>query len=196
MRCLSVEIVEHLGLEQAEFNMVSLVKPNEKYFSSFIEGIKEFIQIGEFSNSKLENILLRKEIEGISENFDTHNFDFKNNSNFVESSTFWLINSLNEYIGEARIRHNLNENLFIFGGHIGYEIRPSKRLKGFGKIILKESLKEASKLGINNVLLTCNEDNIGSRKIIESNGGILENIVLVQETRRKHCRYWIINNKG
>jgi predicted acetyltransferase len=41
------------------------------------------------------------------------------------------------------------------------------------------------------VLLTCDETNIGSRKLIEANGGQLENAVVVEDSSVKKLRYWI-----
>ena len=61
---------------------------------------------------------------------------------------------------------------------------------GFGRIILKFALDKAKNLGLNKVLLTCDYDNIGSKKIIEYNGGVLENII-EREHGNKILRYWI-----
>jgi predicted acetyltransferase len=89
------------------------------------------------------------------------------------------------------LRHELNERLLQMGGHIGYEIRPSRRRQGYGKLILKYGLEQAKAFGLERVLLTCDEDNLGSRKIIESNGGRLEKIIEVEGWPEQVCRYWI-----
>lgn len=60
---------------------------------------------------------------------------------------------------------------------------------GFGNKILEQALSEAKKLGIKKVLLTCDDDNIGSAKIIEGNGGVLENKIDVEGKTKR--RYWI-----
>lgn len=88
-------------------------------------------------------------------------------------------------VGYGKVRHCLNENLKKHGGHIGYVIRPSCRGKGFGKLMLKKLLSEAAALGIQDVLLTCDEDNLASKRIIESNRGILSSI------DEGNCKYWI-----
>ncbi|GAC1518281.1 MAG: hypothetical protein NVS3B14_20500 [Ktedonobacteraceae bacterium] len=77
------------------------------------------------------------------------------------------------------------------GGHIGYEIRPSRRRQGSGKIILTYGLDRAKDFGLKRVLLTCDEDNLGSRRIIESHGGMLENIVEVEQWPAKVYHYWL-----
>ena len=77
------------------------------------------------------------------------------------------------------------------GGHIGYEIRPSRRKQEYGKLILKYGLEQAKAFALERVLLTCDEDNLGSRKIIESQGGKLEYIIEVERWPVPVCRYWI-----
>ena len=76
------------------------------------------------------------------------------------------------------IRHELNDYLRLFGGHIGYGIVPSERRHGYAKIPLALALPIARSIGIKKVLITCNDTNAGSAKTIESAGGVLENKVL------------------
>ncbi len=110
---------------------------------------------------------------------------------YVPASTFWLIVG-EEVIGRLQIRHELNEHLLKYGGHIGYYIKPSKRRMGYGKEALSLGLIEAGKLGLKKVLVTCDETNIGSRKIIEANGGVLENIIEGESAGQpSKMRYWI-----
>jgi predicted acetyltransferase len=77
------------------------------------------------------------------------------------------------------------------GGHIGYEIRPVKRRQGYGTEILRLGLEKARELGLRKVLVTSDEDNIGSRKIIEHNGGIFENAIEIEGDPVQKLRYWI-----
>jgi predicted acetyltransferase len=79
--------------------------------------------------------------------------------------------------------------LFKFGGHIGYGVRPSYRRQGFATEILRQSLTYIHGLGVTEVLVTCDEDNLGSIKVIESQGGVLENEVEFEGTLKR--RYWI-----
>ena len=108
---------------------------------------------------------------------------------FVPQTEYWLIDG-GEYIGGLYIRHRLTDHLLAIGGHIGYGIRPSKRKQGYGKIILKLGLLKAKELGIEKVLLTCDVTNLGSRKIIEGNGGVFENTV-PHEGNPDKARFWI-----
>ena len=71
------------------------------------------------------------------------------------------------------------------GGHIGYDVRPSARRRGHATSMLAAALPVARGLGIGQALLTCLNDNIGSRKAIEANGGVLDN------ERDGMLRFWI-----
>ena len=77
-------------------------------------------------------------------------------------------------------------------GHIGYEIRPSKRRQGYDTKILRLGLEKARELDLHRVLVTCDEDNIGSKKIIEHNGGMFENAIEIEGDTVKKLRYWIV----
>jgi Predicted acetyltransferase len=102
----------------------------------------------------------------------------------VPQTMYWLyVDGI--LVGYAKLRHCLNDTLQKVGGHIGYAIRPSQRGKGFAKLILKEMLAKAKELGLEEVLLTCMQENAASRKVIEANAGILYDI------EDGECRYWI-----
>ena len=111
----------------------------------------------------------------------------------VPDSTFFLLDEQrNIFIGAANIRHYLNDYLLEYGGHIGDGIRPSERRKGYATELIRLSLLECKKLGIDRVLMVCDKDNIGSRKSIINNGGILEN-EFIDEKGNINQRYWIEN---
>ena len=96
-----------------------------------------------------------------------------------------------EVIGRISIRHVLNEFLLNIGGHIGYGVLAEYRRKGFAKSMLRQALPMAKQLGLNRVLLTCDDNNIGSIRTIEACGGILENTVDAGEGKPLKRRYWI-----
>lgn len=108
----------------------------------------------------------------------------------VPYSTFWLV--VGRYlVGRSTIRHYLTPALEYEGGHVGYDIRPSDRRKGYGTLILKLTLVEARRLGLSRVFLTCDSDNLGSAKIIEKNGGLLRDTAISQRSGKQISRYWI-----
>ena len=94
-----------------------------------------------------------------------------------------------DLIGMVDIRHRLTGYLLQHGGHIGYSVRKSRRREGFGTEILGLALLKCRELGIGRVLVTCAKTNTGSAKIIQKNGGVLENEI--QEETRVTQRYWI-----
>lgn len=108
--------------------------------------------------------------EDLIKNLNNYSNGIMDNPEYVPYTCYVLIEN-DEIVAVGSVRHYLNNYLEKFGGHIGYSVVPSKRLKGYGKIILKELLKEANKLEIEKVLVTCSKSNIGSKKIIEFNKG-------------------------
>lgn len=94
---------------------------------------------------------------------------------FVPATTMWWADG-DEYLGRIAIRHRLTPSLLLLGGHIGYDVRPSARRRGHATAMLAGALVVARGLGIDRVLITCREDNVGSRKVIEANGGVLDDV--------------------
>ncbi|HEY7926376.1 MAG TPA: GNAT family N-acetyltransferase [Candidatus Dormibacteraeota bacterium] len=83
-----------------------------------------------------------------------------------------------------------NERLREVGGHIGYGVRRSARRRGHATAMLRGVLPKAFALGIHPALVTCRTDNLASRRVIEHNGGVLE------DERRGELRYWVPTADG
>lgn len=116
------------------------------------------------------------------------------NPDFVTGEQYLFIRETDrKVVGMIHFRHELNEYLFHFGGHIGYSVVPSERNKGYGSQMLNEMLTEKKESPIKKLLITCNDDNVGSAKVIEHNGGILDNKVLDESDGKLTRRYWIDN---
>lgn len=168
--------------------MARLVRPSQRYRESYLQALQEFHEEGLYLHLDYETIaadfadfvreLLQKEDPA------------KVTPGRVPDSVYWLVEG-NIYIGRVSIRHKLNDFLERIGGHIGYDIRPPKRGKGYGKQILALALPKAREIGLQHVLLTCDKDNIASKKIIESNGGILSGEYKVVEQETPILHYWI-----
>lgn len=103
----------------------------------------------------------------------------------VPGTTLWWVDGT-EYLGRVSIRHRLNERLTEIGGHIGYWVRPSARRQGHGLAIVRAALPIAYGLGIDPALITCDADNVASRRIIERVGGVLD------DRRADALRYWVL----
>ncbi len=113
--------------------------------------------------------------------------------NRCPGKTYFLIRREdNKIVGMINIRHNLNDAMLKFGGHIGYGIRPSERRKGYNKINLYLGLKKVlDDFGLKKVMLDCTVDNIGSDKTIRALGGILERCEVDPTDNDLTNVYWI-----
>lgn len=165
---------------------IKLVRPDIKFKESFLIGLKESHQEGKF---------LFWDYEIISADFSSFVVNMLEKEKMcpyakVPESVFWAIKN-NYYVGRISLRHHLTNDLKIRGGHIGYDVIPSCRRQGIGTSMLNLGLHEANLLGIHKVLLTTSIDNIGSQKIIEENGGVLEKIVHISNTSVPFKYYWI-----
>lgn len=109
---------------------------------------------------------------------------------WVPASTYWLV-CQKRIIGTCNLRHELNDFLREFGGHVGYSIRPSERRRGFGTQMLRLLLEKAQELGIERLLVTCDDNNIASARVIEKNGGKLADKVIKDDSKVPLRRYWI-----
>jgi predicted acetyltransferase len=110
---------------------------------------------------------------------------------WVPMTTFWLVDESGAVVGVSRVRHSLTPFLRKHGGHIGYYIARERRGKGYGTQILTLTLAEARRLGLDRVLLTVNSDNERSIRVIERNGGVMEDEGIDETTGKLHRRYWI-----
>ncbi len=106
----------------------------------------------------------------------------------VAETTLWLVEG-DIYLGRISIRHTLNDRLRVLGGHIGYDIRPSRRGQGLGTKMLALALPHAHALGIDPAMLTCDAANVASWRMIERNGGVREAAYEHEGVTR--LRYWI-----
>ncbi len=170
--------------------MCNLIKPDIWFKSKFVNMVNDY----NYNNEDTFNS------EYFKNNFDFEDYikDINDLSSgiglpegYVPSTEWWLINTNADILGTVRLRHRLGEMNYPEGGHIGYDIAPSYRRQGYGKAILQLSLSKAREIGLKRVLITCDFDNIGSKKIIEYNGGILENSIISKVTSKEILRYWI-----
>lgn len=162
-----------------------LVEPNKKYEKSFKNYAVAYKEI----NDKHYFNKYKKALESF-EDYLKELFEYSYGNNLpkgdVITSTFWLIDK-KEVVGVVRVRYHELE----YGGHIGYDISPNYRNRGYGYHILKLALKESIAIGIENVILTCNINNIASKKVIEKNKGKLLSIIFDEEENEYLYKYII-----
>ncbi len=166
-------------------NNIHLVKPSGKYensFKSYALSYKEINDEHYFNKYRpaLEDFKSYiHALEKLSEEINLYEGQ-------VPVSNFWLIHG-DDVVGVVRIRHKEDGS----AGHIGYDISPEFRKMGYGTELLRLALQEASKLGINNAILTCSTANTSSRRIIEKNGGILQGTIFDEEDQEYMYKYSI-----
>lgn len=172
---------------------MQLVLPSEKYKESFLEALQEYHQTE--SDDRLD--IYELSVKNLQMHFGKYIKQLLEESEgkhlpkgYVPQTAYWLVDG-DEFIGRVSIRHTLTEHLLREGGHVGYDIRPSKRKMGYGKKLLELSLPKVKAMGIEKVLVTCDETNVGSQRIIEANGGVFENSVEMGEGKPRKLRYWI-----
>jgi predicted acetyltransferase len=166
---------------------VRLVLPDKKYIDSYIIAANEY----KLHNVDTYSFYDPQECD-IFAKFENYRLGRNLPEKYVKATYLWLVENDN-FIGEVSIRHSLTDSLMKYGGNIGYGIRYSKWNKGYGTKMLKMALPYARDLGLSKVLITCNDDNYGSAKVIEKNGGVLwdkiSNIVDGKSIITR--RYWI-----
>jgi predicted acetyltransferase len=181
--------------------MLELATPHVRYQRSFLAATDEFLAAGEDRYARIPYIRGDRYFEGLSytreELDDPSAFahyarwlagqkepDAPRPEGIVPCTELWMVVG-GEYVGAISLRHRLTDVLLTWGGHIGYSVRPSARRRGYASQALAMMLPVAARLGIDPVLVTCDTDNVASRRTIERNGGVYE------DTREGKLRFWV-----
>jgi predicted acetyltransferase len=88
----------------------------------------------------------------------------------VPSTVFWYVSG-EFYLGTLVVRHRLTPELTRAGGHVGYHVVAPWCRQGHATRMLAAGLAQCRRLGLAEVLLTCDPGNEPSRKVILANGG-------------------------
>jgi predicted acetyltransferase len=154
------------------------VRPSPVFRESYLEALREGF------NGPARTPMDAKRIDAIADDFEGHLARLDNDGQgtfeeagrtltYVPSNTFWLVDG-GEFVAAASIRARIDTHILAhFGGHVGYGVRPSLQGKGYGKRLFAEALKVCRGMGVGTVRVSCAENNTGSRRVIEANGGIL-----------------------
>jgi predicted acetyltransferase len=164
---------------------LKLIEPTAELKAEFLDFAQEYMSAGDkYYKPDLEDF------DGFLNNVRRNARGINLPPKIVRENIFWLIGK-RRIFGRSALRHRLTPRLEDLGGHIGYDIRPTERRKGFGTLILKLTLEKAKAIGLNRVLVTCDTDNTGSVKIIEKNGGKLSEQEFSDAAGKIISRYWI-----
>ena len=172
-------------------NKVFLVDPDVIYKNQFFTMVTQYENSGDTDYYEL----YKEAMDGFEQYVDNlHNY--ANGINIQEDrvpyNTYWLSNAERQILGVIRIRTSIdNDYVEKYAGHIGYDISPLHRQRGYGKEILRLGLDKARMLRQQKVLITCDCDNEGSIKIIESNGGVFESEIYKESSKKILRRYWV-----
>lgn len=181
--------------------MFRLVDPDPRYQRSFLDAADEFVAEGNAHYAGIVTIepgngyagveFTREGLEDPAEFARFTSYLLADRlpgtprpESFVPCTVLWIVEG-ETYVGRISLRHRLNDALYVWGGHIGYGVRPSARGRGAATAALAQMLPIAAQLGIDLALVTCDVDNEPSRRTIERNGGVYE------DTRAGKRRYWV-----
>jgi predicted acetyltransferase len=158
--------------------MPNLARPTVLVRDSFVEAARDLRDEGWLPEFPVEEVAA--DFDGYVRRVRAEEQDWG-----VPVTTLWYIDGTT-YLGTVIVRHQLTPELTRHGGHIGYHIAPRHRRQGHATAMLAAALAYCrGTLGLARVLVTCAEPNTASRRVIEGNGGILEN------TLDGECRYWV-----
>lgn len=150
---------------------IQLVPPSERYRETFLRGLREFRDEGLAWH-------LAVDLEAIERDFGA----FVAGKLAEPKTHLWAIAD-ERFVGRIAIQHELNDALRIEGGHIGYDTVPSFRGHGVATEMLRQALPIARALGLTTVLLTCDDTNVASIRVIENNGGSLQATRMLAQNR-------------
>lgn len=168
-----------------------LIRPRSEYAGQIIEYRQEFLDAGDSmgGTGPLRRIADPEEYIRICSEYED---PLKVPARLVPATQFlFLRKSDNKLVGMIQVRHRFNDYLEKYAGHIGYSVRPSERRKGYAKEMLRITLPFCREIGIDKVLITCIDGNIGSEKTILANGGIYEYTIHEPDENVNLKRFWI-----
>jgi len=167
--------------------MIALERPSTELLPSYLDLVAEMERLGETvwagrlpssseSPSNFVERILRRE----------HSPE----AGLVPESVYWAVED-GRVVGRIALRHRLDASLEEFGGHVGYEVRPSARGRGIGREMLRLLLELPKAKEIGRLLITCSPDNLASVHTILANGGVLSRTAFVEKWHRETSYYWI-----
>ena len=173
-----------------------LTRPTGDYAGQIREYRQEFLDAGDSMDGcgPLRRLADPEEYIQECENYED---PAKVPSHLVPATQFLFVRrSDSRLVGMIQVRHRLNDFLEKYAGHIGYSVRPSERRRGYAKEMLKMALPFCREIGLDKVMITCNDGNTGSEKTILANGGVYEYTIHEPSENVDLKRFWITLSDG
>jgi predicted acetyltransferase len=167
---------------------IQLVPPSEHHRDTFLRGLREFQHEGlawwvggdvETAEEDFAAFVAKKLAEST-----------QRSATLVPKTHRWALTD-GSFVGRISIHHQLTDALRVQGGHIGYDTVPSFRGRGVATEMLRQALPLARGLGFEEVLLTCDDTNAASIRVIERNGGVLRETKVLAVDKPPKRYYWI-----
>ena len=167
---------------------IQLVPPTERCRESFLRGLREFRHEGlpwwvggdlETAEQDFAAFVARKLADSN-----------RRTETLVPKTHLWAVTE-EQFVGRISIHHELNNALRVEGGHIGFDTVPSFRGRGVATEMLRQALPFARAIGLTEVLLTCDDTNAASIRVIERNEGSLRETKAPDTNRPLKRYYWI-----
>lgn len=177
--------------ERIEMEDFILIRPTIEYAGQISEYRREFLEAGNSMDGTGHLRRMEKPGEYIKFCEECENPATVPDNLVLATQFLFIRRNDNKLVGMIQIRHYFNDYLEKYGGHIGYSVRPYERQKGYAKDMLKMTLPFCKEIGLDRVLITCIDGNIGSEKTILANGGVYETTVHEPNSNRDLKRYWI-----
>jgi predicted acetyltransferase len=169
--------------------MKTLILPHSQYKDSFLNMAKSLEAEGHWWGPSIQKI--EQDFESYLQKLEDMKHGLNLESNQASGTEFWILHE-GQVAGRLKVNDELKDWMKIRGGHIGYGIAASFRNLGLATTALSEALQFAKDKGMKEILMTCDDDNLGSIRVIEKNGGIFKDKVLA-EGRDIYTRRFTIN---
>ena len=168
-----------------------LVKVAEEYASQIADYRKEMLDAGSSMDGTGSLKVMENPYDYIAKCRNYEKKETLPEGRVIATQFLFIRRSDSKIVGMIQVRHYFNEYLEKYSGHIGYSVRPSERRKGYAKTMLKMALPFCNSIGLDKVLITCNEDNEGSERTIRANGGEFESIIFEPTEGVNLKRFWV-----
>lgn len=149
---------------------IELQAPQARHRAAFLAMIDEFRRHGEAPHH--QKPLLR------ADGFDAHLAALQRSEATPGRPPwrpYWAMDAaMGELLGLTALRHTLDAPMAEVGGHIGFQVRPSRRGQGLGRQIFGLTLAQARAHGLERVLVLCAPDNAPSLAVVRRHGGVFE----------------------